>query len=389
MNHDVLIIGAGPYGLSIASHLGSSNRISVVGKPMNTWTHQMPAGMRLKSEGFASSLYDPGRQFRLANYCQERGIPYADTGLPVAVETFSDYGEEFARRYVPSLQDRNVVALRAAKGGFEAELDDGAVQSARAVVCAVGITHYAETAPVLATLPAHLVSHSSKHRDLSVFAGKTVAVVGGGASAADCAALLSQFGATTHLLARRAHLVFHEPPAPRRMRTKIRRPLTTIGQGWKGKFYTDAPLMFHAAPEKYRHKVVASFAGPAPCWFVRQQIEEHVTVRLGVQITAAAEQDGRAVLSFIEDGQPRTLAVDHVIAATGYKADIGRLSFLDTTMRRQIRTAGTTPVLSRSFESTVPGLFFVGAASANCFGPMLRFACGAEFAAKRLAKKLN
>jgi hypothetical protein len=48
-----------------------------------------------------------------------------------------------------------------------------------------------------------------------------------------------------------------------------------------------------------------------------------------------------------------------------------------------------TPVLSSRFESSVPGLFFVGALSANTFGPLTRFAFGAGFAAERLVGRLQ
>jgi hypothetical protein len=37
----------------------------------------------------------------------------------------------------------------------------------------------------------------------------------------------------------------------------------------------------------------------------------------------------------------------------------------------------------------MPGLYFVGVIAANTFGPVLRFACGAEFAAPRLAQHLS
>jgi cation diffusion facilitator CzcD-associated flavoprotein CzcO len=58
---DVAIIGAGPYGLSVAAHLKVRNvDFRIFGSPMEFWLKSMPEGMHLKSEGFASSLYDPG-----------------------------------------------------------------------------------------------------------------------------------------------------------------------------------------------------------------------------------------------------------------------------------------------------------------------------------------
>ena len=101
---DVAIVGAGPYGLSIAAHL-AQRRLSfrVFGKPMESWL-QMPCGMTLKSEGFASSLYDPKGALPLGRYCRERGLGYADLGLPVPLAMFCEYGLAFQRRFVPTLE---------------------------------------------------------------------------------------------------------------------------------------------------------------------------------------------------------------------------------------------------------------------------------------------
>ncbi len=387
---DVAVIGAGPYGLSIAAHLAPSGmKLRAFGTPMHTWRAQMPDGMRLKSEGFASRLYDPDGKYPLSRYCEERGIPYADVGLPVGRDTFAEYGQEFARRYVPMLEDQTVVALQQSGAEFELSTADGQEIRARHVVCAVGITHYAHIAPVLAGLPPALLSHSSVHHDLSRFAGRTVAVVGGGASATDCAALLAEAGAVTHLLTRRPALRFHAAPGPRSRKERLMRPTTSLGHGWKQVLCAEAPLIFHAMPEKFRVSVTQRFLGPAPCWFVRGQIEAGVTVHTNARISGAAARGGRALLDFDTPQGSAALEVDHVIAATGYKVDLGRLGFMDDTLRRRIRTAAQAPTLSHWFESTVPGLFFVGAPAANAFGPLLRFACGAEFTAKRVARRLS
>ena len=79
----IAVIGAGPYGLSIAAWLRDRNvDFRIFGNPMHTWKTQMPTGMRLKSEGFASSfLFDPASAFTMERYCELNGIPYADNGL--------------------------------------------------------------------------------------------------------------------------------------------------------------------------------------------------------------------------------------------------------------------------------------------------------------------
>src|SRR5215467_389452 len=99
---DVAIVGAGPYGLSVAAHLRRRrSSFRIFGTSMHTWRHRMPAGMHLKSEGFASNLSDPDEQFTLRRYSFERGLPYQDIGYPVPLETFIEYGLEFQRRLVP------------------------------------------------------------------------------------------------------------------------------------------------------------------------------------------------------------------------------------------------------------------------------------------------
>ncbi|MBC7731650.1 MAG: hypothetical protein H7306_07090 [Bacteriovorax sp.] len=44
-----------------------------------------------------------------------------------------------------------------------------------------------------------------------------------------------------------------------------------------------------------------------------------------------------------------------------------------------------TPIQSRDFEVSVPGLYLVGPASANSLGPVARFAGGAGLTTKRRA----
>ena len=391
---DVTVIGAGPYGLSLGAHLATlGKRIRVLGAPMETWRSNMPKGMHLKSEGFASSLYDPKRDYPLSRFCAERDIPYADVGVPTALQTFSDYGQEFGRRYVPMLEDRSVTALRKTRTGFELDLADGQTIRSRSVISAIGIRDYAFIPPVLQTLPAGLLSHSSAHHDLGIFAGQRVAVVGGGASAADCAALLSLAGADTYLLTRRPELGFHAPPGRRSLWDRIRYPFTTIGSGWKSVLWTKAPLVFHAMPESKRVEIARRFLGPAPGWFVRNQVENHVHVQTSVCIKSATRNDDRATLLFdhtVDGGcrETTTLDVDHVLSATGYKIDMSRLTFLDPSICGNLRIKDGVPLLSSTFESTVPGLFFTGPTAAFAFGPLLRFACGAGFAARRLMNNL-
>jgi hypothetical protein len=110
---------------------------------------------------------------------------------------------------------------------------------------------------------------------------------------------------------------------------------------------------------------------------------------LGYEIEGAREADGRVQLSARgREGQPLSVTADHVIAATGYRADLRRLPFLDSGMCESIAQVANTPRLSAQFETSLPGLYVVGPLAASSFGPLMRFMVGAEFAAPRLAAHL-
>jgi len=103
---------------------------------------------------------------------------------------------------------------------------------------------------------------------------------------------------------------------------------------------------------------------------------------------SGAEPRGEKVLLHLQgsDGQFRQLTTDHVIAATGYRFALRSLPFLSENLLSQLRSLQQTPVLSPNFESSVPGLYFTGLASANQFGPAMRFLHGAEYAARRVSR---
>jgi hypothetical protein len=104
---------------------------------------------------------------------------------------------------------------------------------------------------------------------------------------------------------------------------------------------------------------------------------------------AARARNGKVCLQVrAANGEEREIETEHVIAGTGYEADVDRLPFLSRALARQIQRIERAPALSRHFESSVPGLYFVGLASAFSFGPLFRFVCGAEYATPKVARHL-
>jgi cation diffusion facilitator CzcD-associated flavoprotein CzcO len=388
---NVAIIGAGPYGLSIAAHL-RSRRIPyrIFGTPVDTLRQHMPAGMSLKSDGFASCLSDPQGQGTLAAYCAERAIPYHDTDIPVDLAVFSDYAQDFQRRFVPDLEDRQVISLEQSGSGFELKLDDGESLQADLVVAAIGITHFAQTPAELSHLSADLVSHAAAHHDLSAFSGRDVTVIGGGSSAVDIAALLQEVGATTTIVSRRKVLLFNAPSVgPKRRWQRLRHPSTGLGPGWRSWLCENVPGVFRFLPGDARLTIIKRHLGPKSAWQMKARLEAGVTQLLGRTIEGATEQDGRVRLVLrAADGSQHDLVTDHVIAATGYSPDVDRLEFLSEGLRTSIRTHHQMPVLSGSFESSVPGLYFVGPPAVNSFGPLMRFMVGSQYTAPVVARHL-
>ncbi len=386
---DVAIVGAGPYGLSLAAHLRRQGvAFRIFGRPMAVWRERMPAGMSLKSEPFASSLYDPDGSYPLSRFCAERGIAYDDVGLPVSLQTFCDYGQAFQERFVPDLDQRLVTAIRRTRDGFTVVLADGEVARFRRVVVAVGISHYDQLPPEWGHLPSRLLSHSANAGDLSRFPGQRVAVIGAGASAVDTAVSLADIGVEVHLVTRRPRLGFHPPPKQRSWLDRVRSPMSAVGPSWKSVLCTRLPLLFYLMPERFRLEVTRRFLGPAPCWFTREPFERNVTLHAQAAVRSI-DGDGPVTLDLDTPNGPQRLEADHVIAATGYRVDLRRLGFLDPPLRDAVRQVEHTPILSRGFESSVPGLFFIGVSAANSFGPLLRFACGARCTARRLARRLE
>jgi pyruvate/2-oxoglutarate dehydrogenase complex dihydrolipoamide dehydrogenase (E3) component len=113
-----------------------------------------------------------------------------------------------------------------------------------------------------------------------------------------------------------------------------------------------------------------------------------VPVRTATRVIEARSA-GSQVKLVIDNGEREEVRYDHVIAGTGFRVDLGRLGYLSDELRKGVRVAGGAPVLTRSFESTVPNLFFVGAMAAPSLGPVTRFLAGTHFTARRLARRLS
>ncbi len=388
---DLVVIGAGPYGLSIAAHAAAAGLgVRLLGRPMASWRDHMPDGMYLKSEPWSSNLSAPDGRHTLAEYCQTRGV-VAEHGTPLPIGTFSAYGMWFARQAAPAVEEVTVTEVTPQGDGFRILTAEGPPLLARTVALAVGVMPFVHHPEALRDLPPGHYSHSTGHRDLTRFAGREVAVLGAGQAALETAALLAEQGARPCLVARRSRLNWNTVPQPldRPPLHSLRNPHSGLGTGWRSWVWSELPWAVHRLPAHTRERIAATALGPAGAWWLRDRFERRVPVLLGHRLHRAVTAGERTRLGLTtRAGESVVLDVAHVIAATGFAPDLARLELLDAGLRAALSTVGNgrAPELSPGFESSWPGLFFAGLLAAPSFGPSMRFVHGAGFTAGRLVR---
>lgn len=393
-----VVIGAGPYGLSVAAHLQAQGvRPRVFGDVMSSWRRHMPVGMCLKSTPDASSLSAPGPGHGLSDYSRSQGAVPLQGDDVVPIGLFTRYGEWFARRLVPQVEPATVRDVSQDGHEFGVALSTGETVRTPHVVVASGITGLAYVPPSLAAAvpdgpsPRALVSHSSQHSDLSGFGGARVVVVGAGQSALESAALLHEAGAEATVLARETARFGSPPREPSgRLAAMMPQPHSPLGPTWRIYPFSHAAGLFPYLPPATRLRLVKRVLGPLGAWWLRDRVAGQVPVlNQHAVLSAAPDGDGVVLTTSCPDGQHARMRADHVLAATGYRVDLARVGFLGPGLRRRIRLTGGFPQLSRSFESSVPGLYFVGLPAAATFGPLMRFVCGTPFAAGRVSRAIG
>ena len=386
---DVAIIGAGPYGLSAATHLRSVKglEVRVFGEPMSFWDRNMPMGMFLRSNWTATQIADPHQCLTLDAYGEETRNHLS---APVPLDRFVQYGLWYQRKAVPDVDRRKIVRVETSPRGFRLVVEDGESIGVRRVVIAAGIGSFAWRPKEFEGLPPESASHSSEHRDLRQFTGKRVLVVGSGQSALESAALLHESGAAVEVVARSKGIHWLQGRVSRTLHHKLgaltRRLLyapTDVGPAGISQLMA-RPDLLRLLPRTLQDKLRSRAVRPAGARWLMERLRK-VPIRLGT-LVVECRPVGEQVVAGLNDGIERI--VDHILLGTGYRVDVARYAFLSQGLLRSIQLFRGYPDLGPGLETSVAGLHILGAPAAWSFGPLMQFVSGTHYASQSLTRHI-
>ena len=383
----VAIVGAGPYGLSLAAHLAARGvGFRIFGTPMAFWAAiaRGGEGRFLKSTSIKTSIFTPEPGFGFPEWSRERGLEDFE---PCSMRQFTDYGLWVQQQRIPNLEQQDVASIRKEGATFHLTLADGEELTAQRVVIATGLARCEHLPEPYAALPREICTHTTHVDRFDRFAGRKVAVVGAGQSALEAAALLAEYGATPTLVAREASIRWMtRTPLQRPLWKRLRSPISGLGSGPRAWFLTNVPGAVHHLPDGTRTRFVDKHLPAEGAWWLRDRVEGLVETLSQTLVSTAREEAGGVVLGLSGTSGHEERRFDHVIAGTGFRLDIDRLGFIDAELRAGVSRIMASPRLDARFESSVAGLHFIGPASAMSFGPLYRFVVGAEHSARTVAR---
>jgi FAD-dependent urate hydroxylase len=388
-SYDVVIIGAGPYGLSAAAHLRTIKglEVGVFGEPMSFWDRNMPAGMLLRSNWTATQIADPSYSLTLEAYQTVSGSSFS---APVPLDRFVQYGLWYQQRAVPDVDRRRIVGVEVTANAFRLRTDDGETLHARRVIIAAGIGSFARRPQEFRLLSRAQASHASEHRDLREFGGKRILVVGSGQSALESGALLHESGAIVEIVGRAHRINWLQGALSKTLHHrlgKLTRQLlyapTDVGPAGLSQLMA-RPDLLRGLPRGLQDKLRKRSVRPAGARWLVQRLKD-VPIRLGRSIASAIPR-AHQVLVRLDDGSERT--VDHILLGTGYRVDVSKYEFLNPHILESISCVNGYPVLTKGLESSVPGLHFLGAPAAWSFGPLMQFVSGTSYASRAITRHI-
>jgi cation diffusion facilitator CzcD-associated flavoprotein CzcO len=370
----LLVIGAGPYALSVAA-LARERGISTValGRPMGFWRENMPEGMFLRSG--PDWHLDGAAVHTLEAYLEESGIRPGEVD-PIPIGVFLDYADWFRRAKGIEIREEFVDTLVKTDGRFEATLQSGERIRADVVVAAPGIGHYANVPGWAAPLRPGLAAHTCDLVRFDDMAGARVLIIGGRQSAYEWAALIREHGAARIDIVHRHDIPRFERVSWKFVDAHVEQTLAVRGY-WRN------------LPKSEQDAVTRQF------WEVgRLTLEHWLTPRLawdgihrwpGTEVTEVTPGGGGELRMLLSNGA--VLAVDRVVFASGYRADLAKVPYLAGVLK-DVMVSNGFPVLDEAFQTSVDGLYVTGFSATQDFGPFFGFVKSSPAAATLIVRDL-
>lgn len=362
---ELLIVGAGPFGLSLAAYAAQHGiDYLVVGRPMEFWQDNMPAGMLLRSA--CDWHLDPGNVATIERFLEAQGRTPADVE-PLSRQFYLEYTAWFQAQHriqsLPLYVDR-LDRVDDGQYRYRATLEDGSAIRARHAVLAIGFKYFKHLpADLVALLPAGRFSHTCDLVEFEALNNKRCLILGGRQSAFEWAALLHEAGAAAVHVSHR-----HRSPA-----------FAAADWSWVSPI-VDAiahdPGWFRRLPEHEQAAVVQRLWAEGRLkvepWLGARVLRPGVSIWPNTQLVSCHGLPGGELVAQLDSGE--RLAVDHVVLATGYKVNVGQIPFLAKgNIGGQLATRNAFPVLDERFQTNLPGLFITSMAANQDFGPFFAF----------------
>jgi cation diffusion facilitator CzcD-associated flavoprotein CzcO len=366
---DLLIIGAGPFGLAIAAqaaHLGINHLVA--GRPMEFWRKNMPQGMYLRSE--CDWHFDPANIHTIEKFLESRGQTPHEVE-PLSLDFYLSYADWFQKQKQITTLPAYIARLDHANG-FVATTVDGDTIHARQVALAPGFKHFANIpAELKARLPEDRYTHTCEFTDFSSAANTRYLIIGGRQSAFEWTALLFEAGARAVYVSHR-----HDTPVFEVSDWSWVNPLADA--------MADNPNWFRrlsqAEKDDVSRRLWAEGRLKLEPWLAPRIADERVRILPNTELVKAVEQFGELVVT-MSNGEE--IVCDKVVFATGYKVDISRVPVLASgNILPQMEMRNGFPVLDDHLQTSVPGLFITSMPAIQDFGPFFGFTIAVRVSAK-------
>lgn len=368
---EFLVIGAGPYGLAAAAYAKSLGiGITIVGKTLDFWKSNMPAGMLLRSG--PDWHLDAREAATFETYVRGRGLAATEI-TPVPLDTFLDYAGWFMGEYGVIPRNAHVRHLARSGGEYVASLDDGSRLCASKVLLGLGFAffkHYPED--LTRKFPPGSFTHTCDAVHFDQYRGKRVLIVGGRQSAFEWAALIREHGAEE------VHVVYRHPTpsftAPDWSWVKPMVWRTVADHAWWRKLEPGERERIQKDFWKTGRLVLEE-------WLAARVHQANVHRHAMTSIeSAGAQADGTYEVRLSDNSR---CDVHHTILATGYQPAMSNVAFLDrATILDRLATIDGFPALDPEFQTNLPGLYISGLAATRDFGPFFGFTVGCPVAAR-------